>query len=244
MTDQDNETLKGTALVRAILKNSHESLKWLWLIIMGESIVKAIEKYSSLLHPENVNNLFSLVNMFLTTNSLVLISFVFVFIRFYFGDSRFLDLSYEETLFRKGLESEIKKYSGRKMFFDILLLLTHGIIFYLMALVIADPLHYIIFFIVLLMANTVWLLAQIMVRVTNSRSYDEPLIGNLNTVFPMLVWIINNLIFQVIMSYMIFSSYSDKAIYALLASLLNSGFDFYFTWRFYFPPLNEFVENE
>jgi len=110
LQDQSNKTLTGTDLVRAILKNSHESLKWLWLIMMGESIVKAIEKYSSLLHPEDVDNLFKLVNIFLTKNSLVLISFIFVFIRFYFGDSRFLDLSYEETLFRKGLDSEIKKY--------------------------------------------------------------------------------------------------------------------------------------
>ena len=54
---KDDEKLEGVALVRAILKNLHESLKWLWLIVMGLAIVNAIEVYSKFLDTDDIKSI-------------------------------------------------------------------------------------------------------------------------------------------------------------------------------------------
>jgi len=104
----------GIDLVRAVLSNLHDSLKWLWLIVMGLSLVNAIEIYAKLLNPSDATNLFDLMKMFIAEPTIVFISFILIFIRFYFGDSRFLDLSYRETHYSRGLEMELDKYAGFK----------------------------------------------------------------------------------------------------------------------------------
>ena len=56
---QDGRRLTGTELVRAILENIHESLKWMWQIIMALALVKAVEVFSSTLFLSEVSNPFA-----------------------------------------------------------------------------------------------------------------------------------------------------------------------------------------
>lgn len=240
---KDDEKLEGVALVRAILKNLHESLKWLWLIVMGLAIVNAIEVYSKFLDTDDIKKSVEIFTIFFNIESLVFISFLFVFIRFYFGDNRFLDLSYQETQFERGLKSEINKYSGIKRLMDILLLISHGVFFYLMSSQIGDIQKFLYFFVILLISNVFWLLIQLLGGINAQHPDIDPLIGNAKGSKPMIIWIINNLFFAILILQFIFSNIEYKFEISVFLTLLNSLIDITTTWKFYFPPLNLILQN-
>ena len=244
MVNTKKDKLDGIDLIRAILSNLHDSLKWLWLIIMGFSLVNAIEVYAKLLCPRNVENSFDLVNMFLAEPSIVFISFILVFIRFYFGDSRFLDLSYKETQYSRGLKAELDKYNGRKRTLDIMLLLNHGIFFYFMSFYIGDSAYYSYFFVILMIVNVFWLLLQVIAGINAKYPEQDPLIGNMKGNQVLLKWSINNLLFVVIISYVIFSELPHRIRICIMLTILNSLVDFRLTWKYYFPPLRDLYERD
>lgn len=242
MTSSEKDKIDGAKLIRAILENMHDSLKWLWLIIMGFSLVNAIEVYVKLLSLEKVTNPYDLLRLFLVAPTLVFFSFILVFIRFYLGDSRFLDLSYKETQYSRGLGAELKKYSGRKRATDIMLLLSHGIFFYFMSFHIGNAYYYVYFFIILMVVNVIWLWLQILARI-GSNHYKGPdeLIGGMDGTKVLIIWSINNLIFAVVLILTVFSDLPQVQSFFICIGLtiLNSIIDFRFTWNYYFPPYHE-----
>lgn len=237
-----DKQLQGTDLVRVILKNIHESLKWPWQIVMALALIKAVEKYADTLDLSSLTNPFDIIPAFFNINTIVFTSFVFIFIRFFFGDSRHLDLSYEETQYLHGLEKELKKYSGFKRLSDILLLLTHGILFYLMALHIDSIINYIALFILLLIFNIIWLFAQYLYSRASPYNIPELLIGNMDRYDPILYWAINNFFSVILISIFLFWSYKYAHIIALLLTIANSIIDFIITWKYYFPDLRQIHE--
>jgi hypothetical protein len=240
--DTGKDRLDGVYLIRAVLENLHDSLKWLWLIIMGLSLVNAVEVYARLLEPRNVENVSGLVNMFFVEHTIVFISFILVFIRFYFGDSRFLDLSYKETQYSRGLKAELDKYGGRKRALDIMLLLNHGIFFYFMSFYIGNPAYYSYFFVILMIVNVFWLLLQVIAGINAKYPEPDPLIGNMKGQRVLLTWIVNNLLFVIIISNVIFSELSQRMLICIALTIANSIADLCFTWKYYFPPLRELCE--
>ena len=233
----EKNKLEGIDLVRAILFNLHDSLKWLWLILMGFSLVNAVEVYAKLLNPQDAEKPFDLVKMFLVEPTIVFISFILVFIRFYFGDSRFLDLSYKETQYKRGLITELDKYSGVKRALDIMLLLNHGTFFYFMSFHIGNSTYYSYYFIVLMVVNVFWLLLQVLAGINAKYPEPDPLIGNMKGYRVLLTWCINNLLFAIIISYVIFSELPQGIKLCIGLTILNSVVDLCFTWKYYFPPL-------
>jgi len=239
----EKEKLVGVPLVRAILGNLHDSLKWLWLIVMGLAVVNAIKVYANLLDPSAITSPLNLVNMFISEHTVVFVSFVLVFVRFYFGDSRYLDLSYEETQYRRGLRNEVKKYSGIKRFFDIMLLLNHGTFFYFMSFHMGNATYYIYFFVILMVVNVFWLMLQVLAGINALEQDNDPLIGGVKSFQPMLVWTINNLVFALAITYVTFATTGSNIAWALALSILNSLIDLAATWKFYFPPLEQILEH-
>jgi len=244
MTNSGKDKLEGIDLVRAILSNLHDSLKWLWLIVMGLSLVNAIEVYTKLLNPQKAETPWGLARMFIVEPTLVFISFVLVFIRFYFGDSRFLDLSYNETQYSRGLKVELDKYRGRKRLVDIMLLLNHGIFFYFMSFYIGNTDYYCYFFVILMVVNVFWLLIQVFAGINAKHQEPDPLIGNMKGHNVLLTWSVNNLIFVVIISNIIFSDIPQRTILCVGFIILNSVVDLCLTWKYYFPPLRELYDRE
>ena len=240
----EKDKLEGIDLVRAILSNLHDSLKWLWLIIMGLSLVNAIEVYAKLFNPQDAKNPFDLLNMFIAEHTIVLISFILVFIRFYFGDSRFLDLSYEETQYSRGLRAELDKYGASKRTLDIMLLLNHGIFFYFMSFYIGNSAYYSYFFVILMIVNVFWLLLQVIAGINAKYPEPDPLIGNMKGNQVLLKWSINNLLFVIVISYVIFSDLQYRVLICIGLTILNSLVDFCLTWKYYFPPLHDLYERE
>ena len=140
-----NETETGRLLLENLLKNTHESLKWAWQIVMGFSMVVAVHScyvpFLVVLDKLGIVSLESYAGQTPTVQtsmmSLVLFFVVFMptFVRFFYGDNRYLDLHYLELTHlanTKGAEeylSELTQFSGRRRMTDILLLMTHGMIF-------------------------------------------------------------------------------------------------------------------
>lgn len=231
------QRLTGTSLVRAILENIHESLKWMWQIVMALALVKAVEVFSSTLALSKVTNPFDLVAIFFNEYSLVFLSFILAFVRFYFGDSRHLDLGYKETQFHHGLMHELDKYSGAYRLADIFLLITHGVFFYFLSLHMNDTKHYLYFYLLLLFTNVLWLLCQFACSHIAGRNQTEILIDGNNRYSPLLIWSLNNIIFILIIAACVFLQQPWGAQIALVMTIVNSLVDLKLTWWYYFPDL-------
>jgi len=236
------DRLRGTQLVRVILENIHESLKWMWQIVMGLAFVKAVAVLASTLQLSSVKNPFDLIGIFCHEHTLVFTSFVLIFIRFYFGDNRHLDLGYEETQYHHGLEHELKKYGGVYRITDIFILITQGVFFYFLALHINDTRHYLYFYILLLGVNVIWLLFQFSLSYFHKRNQEELLIDGMNRYTPVLIWIINNFVFIVILASCVFYPKPTGTMIALIMTLFNSVIDLSLVWRYYFPNLLRIYE--
>ncbi|TVL96577.1 MAG: hypothetical protein CV087_23620 [Candidatus Brocadia sp. WS118] len=236
------------------LANLHNSLKWLWQVIMAIALVSAVWGYSQSLNINNSENIFDFLAMFLNIELLVFTSFILAFIRFYFGDSRYLDISYSETLHQYGLEIAITKFSGTKSFLDILLLLTHGMFICLMSFYINAPLVYLYFFVGFLIANVIWLTIQYrhkfhivssrerLYREAQKKALKDPYI--LQGGKPLKRWSINNSIFIVLLLIVILYNIEPTIHIGITLCILNSLFDFIYTWRYYFPNLSKLYESK
>jgi hypothetical protein len=237
--------INGNEVVQAILGNIHTSLKWLWQIIMALALVKGVEIYVSSLESKIINSHFDSFVIFWDINTLVFGSFIFIFLRFYFGDNRYLDLSYLETSYSRGLENELEKFSGFKRFSDILLLLTHGIFFYFMSRFINNLSNYLFFFNFLLIVNVIWLFIQVGYKTDYGKDLGKKdvLIGRMKTYKPIAIWIINNITTLFVMFLIFFSSSENKYLIGLAVCIINSIVDFIFTWKYYFPDLKPIYDN-
>jgi hypothetical protein len=236
----EKNNLEGTDLVRVVLRNLHDSLKWLWLVIMAFSLVNAIEVYTKQYNLQDLKNPFDLVkNMFFTEHTVVLISFIFIFIRFYFGNSRFLNVSYEETLYRRGLEIELDKYSGLKRTTDIMLLLSQGILVCIMSFYIGNSDYYSYFFVIFMVINVFWFLLQVFFNINARHQEPDPLIGNMKGQQVLVRWCANNFLFIILIICVISSECPIRTQIYIGLTILNSVIDFRLTWKYYFPPLLE-----
>ncbi len=120
-----------------VLRNIHGSLKWFWQLIMGFALINAISGGYQTVFPLNrsVHRNFT---------PLVLGSLVFLplFLRFYFGDVRYLDERYLEHRRWQPLDRYFadlsSKLSRLRFWLDVLLLFMHGLFFMVMALSISS----------------------------------------------------------------------------------------------------------
>jgi len=254
MDTRKPDSLTGIDLISAILQNIHESLKWLFQLVMALAMVNAIRVYGDSLDTLIIHNPYDFIIIFFNINTIVFISFIIVFVRFYFGDARYLDLSYLETQYFYGLRDEIARFSGWKRFADIVLLLSHGICFFLMSSYMQSPRNYLYFFVLLLIVNITWLVLQLIfkfgdlfteligLKVEKSTSYrkirKEVLMGYMENYKPLLIWVTNNAAFVIFLLLLFLISNQNYALYiALGLTFANSLVDLFSAWKYYFPNL-------
>jgi len=148
-----------------VLRNEHGSLKWFWQLIMGFALVTAIVSAYNSLFP--TDSRFPITAMTAvqhrTYSALILFPIIFIpmFLRFYFGDVRYLDERYiEHQLWQpvNGYLDDLHNKLPRSRFWlDVLLLFMHGVSFIVMALAISSYPRFFGAWLALLIMNTVYL---------------------------------------------------------------------------------------
>lgn len=218
--------------LKLAVKNIHQSLKWLWQLMMVLSLLLATSTIYS--------NIFSQSSAILPFFFFIL-GYLPVFIRFYFGINQYLDTQYLQPSQATSFEDyllEIKlKLSKTRRLLDILLLLSHSIVFVFWAHSIATIPVFIIFYVVLLVLNITFLY---LFKVTADRRNK-----NFSTTDPApAFWIKNNLIHLFILTFVVLIAdwlgATNSLWYALVCLTLlasNSAFDLRHTRFYYFPNL-------
>jgi hypothetical protein len=241
--------------VDSVLRNTHDSLKKSWQVVMGFSMIVAVQEVYAIMFDgsrwvDPTHDDWQAV----TIAPLV---FILTFIRFFLGDNRYLDLHYIE-LRQWGDKEEYlddlkHTVSPTRCAIDVGLLLTHGIAFVFLAKSMGEPARFIGVYVVLWAAIVAWLYT--MVSMNRRR---KPLISRVEsgligarreeTESPrrdrtLEYWIRNNLacLLAVAGLYWIHSvSAMDRSSFQYICFgvvLANCLIDFWGTHQFYWPNL-------
>lgn len=233
------------------LMNIHASLKWSWQLIMGWAFMVGVE---SLYETITVSNK-STISLILQPQLLLFFSlFVLTFIRFMYGNNRYLDVRYIEFLYdieeKKLPEVEhliserAAKLSGLRRFYDIVMLLVTGIIFTMLAHSLRfERTDFISYYRTLIWFNIFFLLVSVVwnIRLEIKKSYHN------RTAFEQLlkreqypgIWILNNFACIILFDFLNSNTDLDVSWLFIVIFFINSLVDFYFAWFFYFPETDE-----
>jgi len=186
--------------------------------------------------------------------------FLPTFIRFFYGDNRYLDQHYLELILLASygndgeFENELAAMHGRRRFFDILLLIFHGFVFVFMGNALKNPELFILIYAFLMLTNLLWLRANVKWNQTKETVIEGEgikLIRKEVYVYPdrdraPRFWIKNNLWHFLILGVLIYLHYNahgiDRSLYLALSifcCVSNSAFDLWKTWFFYFPNVQQ-----
>lgn len=252
---------RARALLDNVLDNTHESLKWSWQIVMGFALVSAVlEAYKVFFTPSELPKIQTLHDQ--TFSFLVfLLGFIPAFIRFFYGDNRYLDLHYLEL--RQWNDSEtylidLKHLSMTRRVVDVLLLLTHGIVFLFMGKALSNPEAFFGTYAVLMATNMLWLITTVNLNRTVTETPPPSEVKNLlvgrdkrETESPRRdraprFWIANNVVALLLFAgvYIAYIQFPWLGRYSLLygclgVCILNSGLDLGTQREFYWPRLDE-----
>jgi hypothetical protein len=238
------------------LRNTHDTLKWLWLVMMTAALATSVKK--SYLYLENFAT--DPLTWFARNEYQPLLfyalGFMPSFLRFFIGNSRYLDLSYLEFTFLKEkpgaeFDSYLKKYSWRKRLYDVIMLITLGIFFVFLGQSVSSPIAFMNCYFFLWAFNVVTLYFGIYFFTDKSNTDSDfglALVGynESNKLWKCLkgrhwaakIWIVNNALHMalfVVLLNIIGCSPQDNWIIYLGLILTNSAIDVNFTLTFYLP---------
>jgi hypothetical protein len=213
---------------KEFLKNCHETLKWIWVIVMALAVERAIETFIFYIDPNTGAEIVKDWQHIHLNDALLFIIFIVTIVRFYHGDSRYLDRTYLESQLRA---VDPKLYSARNRFTDFYLLLIHAFLFYVLA---ASQRNFSLFFLTyttLILFNSIWL-GIMYLRAPNKKDVRYP-----------RNWAINNIIHVCLfvglylLTNRLEASYSHIVFFTLVIS--NTFLDYFTTWPYYFPRVEE-----
>jgi len=262
------DTSPEKELLLGLLQNTHESLKWMWQIIMGAALVIAVQ--TSYIDVLNVLQSLTSNNTVITDRNIIVImllifAYLPMYFRIFYGDNRFIDLSYMEAVLlkRKDLEENVNfsQFTGLSRFFDLWSLIFHAILFIYLSTMLNQPFIFIYVATFYLAFNSLWLIFIVFrngvsIRLPDMSNYTERMYsavqGNINEKprnDALMFWIFNNVVhfFLLVIVISTFRHYGlgndDLLIYICIGLFLsNSVIDLIFTWEFYFPNLDKFVK--
>lgn len=189
MSDRDGQDPKKLAQdqVDKILAKTHDSLKWSWLVVMGYALYNATEQAYLVV----VRTIDGQAGPGTGEAYISVMIFVFVFlptfIRFFFGDNRYIDDQYSEL--RRDLRKWTRKdstkpehdilvrlsRSRKRRGLDSINLLAHGIIFALLSLAIGRPRLFFVLYAALLLVNCLFLFLTIQLnQMVTTKVRDYP----------------------------------------------------------------------
>lgn len=251
-------------LLFGLLHNSHDSLKWMWQIVMGASLVIAVQtSYEDirlllmLFEKENNNIIINSVNVVL----LLILVYIPLFFRVFYGNNRYIDLNYTEVLISKQKNFNriihLNQFTGLSRFIDILSLILHGILFIILGSVINEPILFIYTMLIFLVINILYLLFvvfknNIKIHKPNLKHFTQRMYDARKKHLKekprndaLLFWIINNFIHMLLLIItLIFSNTLGNILMIYISIIIlfsNSIFDIFYTWEFYFPDVEKFA---
>lgn len=251
-----------------VLENTHTTFKILWQILMGLALAVTVNSFygglTDLIATKNSGWIHS--TAVLSANFAV---FMLTFLRFFWGDNRYLDLHYMELFLQISqshpdkIDEELNRISGERRFFDIILLTVHGTIFIFLGLALENYYHFYLVYAILMTTNVLWLFynkhlqTRKEVRILQEDRQGAALgFGGTKVRYSQEVdpnyaprfWIRNNIATLVVMG-SIFAIYELTTVlplnvfqYMMIGTCLANCFiDFWKTWDFYFPKLGELI---
>jgi len=246
------EKQKARVFVDRVLSNTHESLKSSWQIVMGFSMIVAVQEFYGFAFEGTKTG-----HEYIQATVFAPVVFLLTYVRFFLGDNRYLDLHYIELRQWGDIDDYLadlqQTLSPWRSVIDVGLLLTHGIAFVFLAKSIGHPSRFIGFYVLLWASNICWLYT--MVRMNLKREpltrLERGLIGadREATESPrrdrtLEFWIKNNttclLVVAALYWFHTMVAVFDRLSFqyaCMVVFLANSFFDFYGTHTFYWPNL-------
>lgn len=237
--------------IKKVLDNIHESLKWTWQLIMGFALITAVDGYFNYLHGSSSIIDGTLIHYFFGL-------FIFTFIRFLFGNNRYLDERYVEFFFQieklddekklRYLRERTQKLSGLRRLYDILMLLSTGILFVMLGKTLNGQIElFISFYVKLMILNIILLFISIVWNFSIEVNASDPAYSDRLNFFLGIwqyekypaIWIINNMICLFIFLFLDYVHFFlKKELLFITIFYINSLIDISLTWKFYFPKID------
>lgn len=230
----DNQSARSFLL--AFSKANHDTLKTIWIVVMGAAVANAVvigskqtlcsASFLQLTGGTAGSSCTAAGQPPLIQALLLLVAYIFVFIRFFYGDNRYVDWKYHHSLVLvdsllrdKGgssgsgnADSDVHEFSTSLQGFtsarqavDVYFLIFQSILFVALSEAIVSPPSFFALFAVLLATNVVWLIIGLIFP----RDYAAPILQahglnpgaySLNPKLPASIWIGNNLVALVLMA--------------------------------------------
>ena len=251
-----------------VLENTHATFRILWQILMGLALATAIESFygmlSALILTKNTEWIHSLIIVSINFGI-----FLLIFLRFFWGDSRYLDLHYMELFLQVSqshpdkIGEELNRLSGERRFFDIVLLTANGTSFIFLGHTLRNFYHFYIVYAVVMLINVLGLFynkhlharKEVLMRQEDKQkaalAHEGAKIKHSREINPNdapRFWIKNNLIALILMvgTFLMFELTSVVSLHIfqltmIIICLVNCFLDFWKTWDFYFPELGELI---
>lgn len=241
-----------------LLHSTHESMKWMWQIVMGGALVIAVQT----IYPD-LKVFFS--NTPITQHNIQVLSLFFLvylpfFFRVFYGNNRYIDLNYVEIMFLKNTEISdmvhLNQFTGISRFLDIFALLMHGILFIFLASILANPKEFIIAIIFFLGFNVLYLFFVVLrngvkIKIPDIKNYTKRMYSKYIHEKPrndvLILWVLNNFFHAILLLllYQLIGICFNEIIFiyiSIIFLILNSSIDIIYTWEFYFPDMEELAK--
>lgn len=223
---------------RAYLNNYKMSLKWLWQVFMGLALFKtAQEQLNDILENNELLSSGCFYDVFKDYNVIIWISFILFFVRIFLGNSRYIDLTYDEHFNTRSGREEVRKFVVGKRAEMLFALIIHGYLFYVVAY--SSTLgvdKYVQSFFSYIFIDAIWLSREYKDNRDSIRNKGVDII-NMRRYDPLKKWAINNILCVLAAFFVCVSSFTVAKDLLVGITILNSVLDFRFTWRYYFPVL-------
>lgn len=181
-------------VVREVLRNMHDTLQFLWRTLAVSGVLLATGIVAWKLRDE-VAPIVSVSGVppvsgwggLIGNHGLLMVTYaayLLIFLRLYFGDSRYVSISYIQSTHLFGLASELRKYVRLKHFLDVSLLIATGVLLCFVALFVDKPKGFVYAVCVFFAFNVMFLSIQLGHRAWARWSGGDPRGGAIDPKIP------------------------------------------------------------
>lgn len=217
------------------LERLENNYRMIYIIIMSAPLILAMEilvtQQNAITGVLQFKD-FSLINW---TDAVMLFIFLSLYIRFFLGDLRFLDMKYLE---KQSSDTFMKHYHPFSRMMEFFADILHAIFFYILAATITDFHLFYMVIVFLLLLNALWLFVG---HLTSDR-FDSDRIELRSR----MIWMINNAAtaFVLLICDRYIGNTDSNLLLILFVAIMviNSLVDFYLSRHLYFPKIEEIEE--
>lgn len=217
------------------LERLENNYRMIYIIIMSAPLILAMEilvtQQNAITGVLQFKD-FSLVNW---TDVVMFFVFLSLYIRFFLGDLRYLDMKYLE---KQNADTFMKRYHPFSRMLEFFADILHAVSFYVLAAAITDFHLFYIVIVFLLVLNALWLFIT---HLTSDR-FDSSRTESKSS----MIWMINNaataFVLLICERYFADANQSFLLISFVVIMVINSIVDFFFSRHLYFPKIEEIEE--